>query len=148
MRDSIDEAIALIRRWKESASLIRVIFSDVALAGSFTTLITDSDPNEVLPAEMVASVAMKVLLPNGIPGTSLVDVHFWGSEEIEFTDFTDEPVEMIPSDNMDRFTCCLAIKYELGPMVSICEIWPDPRLEILRGPDPELMEFLERNKSK
>lgn len=148
MRYSIEDAIALIRRWKESESVISVVFSDVALAGSFTALIVDSNPGETLPADMRASFALKVLLPNGISGSSLIDVHLWGSEEIDFADFTDEPNELVPSSEMDRFSCCLAVKYEIGSLVKICEAWPDPRLEILRGPDPAFMEFLKRNKSK
>lgn len=148
MQYSIEQTIALTRRWKESASIVRVTFSDAALGGMFTALIIDPDTPPPQPAPMVASVSMKLLLPNGIPGSSLIDLNFWGSEEIDFTDFTDEPVEMVPSDDMDRFTCCLAIKYEVGSVVKICEAWPDPRLEILRGPDPAFMEFLKRNKSK
>jgi hypothetical protein len=146
MQYSIEETIALTRRWKESASIVRVIFSDTALGGTLTALVIE--PTSSLPTGMVASVSLKLLLPNGIPGSSLIDVHFWGSEEIEFTDFTDAPIDLVPSDNMERFTCCIAIKYEFNSLVTLCEAWPDPRLEILRGPDSAFMEFLKRNKSK
>ena len=147
MEYSIAEAIALIRRWKESASIVRVTFSDVALGGTFTALIIDPQSSPPMPVPQVASVSMKLLLPNGIPGSSLIDLNFWGSEEIEFTDFTDEPTDLVSSDAMDRFTCCVSIKYESGSLVTLCEAWPDPRLEILRGPDPEFMEFLKQHKS-
>lgn len=148
MQYSIEEAIALIRRWKESGSIISVVFADVALAGIFKALLVDSNPSP-LPAGMQASFALHVLLPNGIPGTcSSFDVHLWGSEEVDFTDFTDEPIELVSSSEMDRFTCCLSIKYETGSIVTICELWPDPRLEILRGPDSAFMEFLKRNKAQ
>lgn len=133
MRYSIADAISLTRRWKDSDSIIRVTFSDVALAGMFTASVIDPAQPPPLPPPAVASFSMKLLLPNGIPGSSLIDLTFWGTEEIEFTDFTDEPPPLIKSDDMERFTCCLAIKYELGPLVTLCEAWPDPRLEILRG---------------
>lgn len=145
----IEDALEQINRWREARSILRVVIADVVASGSFFALVAKTPPDKPLPAGMVASVDLQVLLPNGIPSSSAsIDLHFWGSEEFKFTDFTDEPVEMIPSDSMDRVSCCIAITYDNTSMVSLCEAWPDPQLEILRGPDPALMEFLERNKTK
>lgn len=140
MRYSIDEAKALFQRWKDSASITRIVFADVATGGSVTGLIKSViEPAE--PSEIKLAVDFEILLPNGIPGSSLVDIRFWGTEEVEFTDFTDEPPSMQVPDDLERFNCCIAIQYELGSMLSVCEVWPSPALETWRGTTVDISQF-------
>jgi hypothetical protein len=144
MRYSTDETIALICGWKESESIIRVTFSDIALRGGFTVIIIEPEIPPVLTPPMVASVSMKLVLPNGIAGTSLVDLNLWGSEKIEFTDFTDE--SPFPADVMDRFKCCVLITYETGAFVTLCEAWPNPAHDSLRTSHGDLKQLASQQK--
>jgi hypothetical protein len=129
MRYSIPETKSLLEKWRDSESVIKIVFSDVAVGGSVFALVKTVSSE---PAELLAEC--EVLLPNGAHGaTGLLGVNFWGNEDIEFTDFTDSPLDMIPADSLDRYNCCLAIQYEHRAMVSICEVWSSPELDILRG---------------
>jgi hypothetical protein len=128
MKYSIPETKQLFERWKESGSIIRITFSDVALSGMLSALVrkVSTKPPTELDVECV------VLLPNGIPGSSLVSIHFWGTEQIDLTDFTREISPMVSADDLMRFNCCLSIQYETGSMLNVCEAWPDPSLDVLR----------------
>lgn len=140
MRYSIADAKALFERWHASQSIVRVTFSDVATGGMFSGLIT-AVGSDNLPTLLVMSVDLDILLVNGVRGSSKISVNFWGSEEIEFSDFTDTPSPMVSSDDLDRFNCCLSIQYETGSMLNICEVWPSPALETLRGSSVDASQF-------
>lgn len=156
MEYSIDKAKALFQRWKDSASITRIVFADIATGGSFTGLISSIvEPAE--PSDIKFSVEFEVLLPNAIRGRfpTLIDVRFWGDEEIEFTDFTDEPPKLMPvPDDLERFNSSLAIKYEVGSMVSVSELWPSPALNALLGTQLDssqvkaMLEFLNEYKNE